>query len=626
MNIHIAIPGYERILNLINTIRHNYSSEIEFIIVSPDVFSGPAEEKIRSLEQEGLVDVYVGSGSAGACFEAYARKTPVVRVRTSGFDLLCAISEVLPLCSKTAILMSRERIPQIPVLKSVVSLEIADYVYQDLHELAQILTRLYNEGYEHIIGSSQAIEQAAVLGMTGHYIWSAKSYLDALDVAIQIVSGQKDLQLRAQQMNLVLQNIHEGVLVTNAAGLIDQYNENAQKILRKDLSGALGRDVESVLPRISLGATGEAESFDRIITTGEKTKLLANISPIYSKHVLSGHVITFQSTREISAANEKIRSVHDRGFAAKTHFDDMIGQSPAFLKLVEVCRKYAAKESTVMLYGETGTGKDLLAQSIHNASARSAARFVAVNCAAMPAELLESELFGYEEGAFTGARKGGKPGLFELADGGTIFLDEIGEITPKFQSRLLRVLEQHEIMRLGSDRICHVNIRVIAATNQNLFQMVREKQFREDLFYRLNILEADVPPLRERKGDIPLLILSYLERYGLRLGAQRRREIAYHTLFQQYDWPGNIRELCNVAERLGALYTADCPLDQLIESCMYPRGGHGAQSADVQSIRDALERCGGNREQAAQLLGISRSTLWRLIKKYGITFQCFKTN
>lgn len=624
MKIRIAIPGYERILQLISTIRSNYSSDVEFAVVPPDAFTGNGGEKIRAVEQAGDVDIFVASGSAYACFEQYVERTPVVQVRPSGFDLLCAINEIPADCSKVAVLMSRERIAQMPVVKNTVRLHVADYVYQGLPGLSALLSQLYNEGYEHIIGNTQAIERAALLGMTGHYIWSTKSYLDALDVAIKIVTNQRTQQLYAQQVSLILQNIHEGVLVTNRAGVLMQYNESAGKILGQDLRSALGRDIGTVLPRLSLPADGAAEPFDRVVTMEDKRKILANVSPICNERWFHGHVITFQSTQELSKASEKIKNTADKGFSAKTRFSDMVGQSPVFLRLVDTCKRYAAKESTILLYGETGTGKDLLAQSIHNASARKSARFVAVNCAAMPADLLESELFGYAEGAFTGARKGGKPGLFELADGGTIFLDEIGEITPTFQSRLLRVLEQREIMRLGSDSISHVDIRVIAATNQNLARLVQENRFREDLFYRLNILEANVPPLRARKGDVPLLIRFYLDRHDLRLAEEQLAQIASHPLFMEYDWPGNVRELCNVVERLCALYTPSAPMDQLIASCIHPHGP-APRSADIQAIRAALEACGGNRAAAAARLGISRSTLWRLIKKNGIEFERFKT-
>lgn len=625
MKIRIAIPGYERILALIHTIRANYSSEIEFAVVSPDAFTGHGGDLIRAMEQSGDVDIFVASGSAYACFEQYVERTPVVQVRPSGFDLLSAISEIPAKCRKAAILMSQERIPQIAAIKSTVRLKIADYVYQDLHALTQILNKLYNDGYEHIIGNTQAIEQAELLGMTGHYIWSTKSYLDALDVAIKVITNQRRERLYAQQVSLILQNIHEGVLVTSGTGALMQYNESAQKILGTSLCSAVGKDIGTVLPNLSLPPAASAEPFSQVVTIGDKRKILANASPLSSKRLFHGYVITFQSTQELSKANEKIRNTRDKGFSAKTHFSDMIGQSPAFIRTTDVCRRYAAKESTILLYGETGTGKDLLAQSIHNASTRKNARFVAVNCAAMPADLLESELFGYEEGAFTGARKGGKPGLFELADGGTIFLDEIGEITPKFQSRLLRVLEQREIMRLGSDSISHIDIRVIAATNKNLAQMVRENLFREDLFYRLNILEVNVPPLRARKSDIPLLIRFFLDRCDLHLDEQRRQEISSNPLFVQYDWPGNIRELSNVIERFCALYSPEFSPDSLIAACIRPQGAPAVQSADTQAIRAALEACGGNRKAAASMLGISRSTLWRLIKKYGIEFDRFKT-
>jgi propionate catabolism operon transcriptional regulator len=618
MDIHIALACYGRINELVNKIRPNYPPNIRFIRITSAI-PDEIKKEVESLEREGLVDVFVGSGGAGDNFHRYAKKTPVVIVRTSGFDLISAIDEAIPYCNKAAILMHKERIPQISKLKNILSINIFDYVYKNSYELSHIMEKLYNDGYEHFIGSTLVIEKAELMGATGHYIWSLKGLQEALDVAIQ-----KDLQLRSQKMNLILKSIQEGIIVTDSTGIVVQYNDRAESILSVDLSSTLGTNIENIMPKISLNIANSKQNIDKIITAN-KTKIFANMSPIYNNNNIDGHVITFQSTKDISSKGEKIRNMYSRGFVANTCFSDIIGKSSGFLKMVNICKKYAEKDSTIMISGETGTGKELIAQSIHNASSRKKEQFVAINCATMSSDLLESELFGYEDGMFTGARKGGKQGLFELADGGTIFLDEIGEISHNFQTRLLRVLEQKEVMRIGGESISHVDIRIIAATNRDLYKLTKEKIFREDLFYRLNVLEVEVPPLRHRKDDIPLLILYFLRNYESIFDETCQKEIAHHYLFQLHDWPGNIRELSNVIERLCALYTRNDNLEELINCCMYQKNEIELENEEKRAIFNALKTCYGNREKTAQLLGISRTTLWRLIKKHNIEFQSSET-
>lgn len=239
---------------------------------------------------------------------------------------------------------------------------------------------------------------------------------------------------------------------------------------------------------------------------------------------------------------------------AKYHFSDILGHSPAVQKAIRLAQYYSGTDETILIFGESGTGKELFAQSIHNASRRRQSPFVAVNCAAIPDTLIESELFGYEEGAFTGARKGGKQGLFQTADNGTIFLDEIGDIPLSLQSRLLRVLEEREVMPVGSTSVIPIDVRVICATNRNLNDMVRQGTFREDLYYRLKILPLVIPPLRERVEDIPELLHSMAE--GARLPAQLEHRLLHYT------WPGNVRELRAFSSNLTIFYQQDIAPDQ----------------------------------------------------------------
>ena len=321
---------------------------------------------------------------------------------------------------------------------------------------------------------------------------------------------------------------------------------------------------------------------------------------------------------------------------AKHGLNDLRGESDAMEKLRQSVVLYARSPATVLIQGETGTGKELVAQAIHREGPRGLGLnrpFVAVNCGAIAESLLESELFGHEEGAFTGARRGGHAGLFEAAHRGTLFLDEIGEMPLALQTRLLRVLEEREVVRVGGTRPVAVNVRVISATHCDLEARVREGRFRADLFYRLAVLRMALPPLRERPADISVLAEWSLKNALAALGARPHPNLhaeiaACAPLLERYDWPGNVRELRNLAERL-ALFLAAEPLQALTPAFMLSVAPELARPAaeplaiaaaapapSAETVEDVLARFGGRRDEAAQYLGISRTTLWRKLRKH----------
>ncbi|NLF32776.1 MAG: sigma-54-dependent Fis family transcriptional regulator [Planctomycetes bacterium] len=327
------------------------------------------------------------------------------------------------------------------------------------------------------------------------------------------------------------------------------------------------------------------------------------------------------------------RTIHElrRRLDDKYGFEDIVGQSPAMLKILDTIRRVAPSDLPILIQGESGTGKELLAQALHTHSRRTAHRLVTLNCAGLSESILEDELFGHVKGAFTGAA-GERAGRFEHADGGTIFLDEVGDMPISMQAKLLRVLENGEVVRLGSNEAIHVDVRLISATNKDLSRMVAEKTFREDLYFRIKGALIDLPPLRERREDIPLLIdhfvTSAAERHGkpiTGLTAETRRVLI------GYDWPGNVRQLRNVIENMVVLADADVSdkltLDDLpdeiyaapaAEPSAGPLVGMSIQDAEKELIRNTLKMVGGNREQAASILGIGERTLYRKIKEYGL--------
>jgi two-component system response regulator HydG len=313
-------------------------------------------------------------------------------------------------------------------------------------------------------------------------------------------------------------------------------------------------------------------------------------------------------------------------FRRRYGLENVVGRSPALREVLDRAIRVATTDATVLLTGESGTGKELVARAIHAGSRRSTHPFVPVNCAAITETLLESELFGHARGAFTGAVRA-RRGLFEEASGGTLFIDEIGETSPGFQAKLLRALQEGEVRRVGESTAIQVDVRVIAATNQDLHRAIAEKLFREDLFYRLNVVPLRIPPLRERREDIPLLARHFLDRLNRRGGGNRRWTVEALARMLEHDWPGNVRELENVVEQAAAL--SDGREIQASDVSFGPEARNASSGAGVtladavasaerRAIEAALVRCGGDQARVARELGVSATTLWRKMKRLGV--------
>lgn len=348
-----------------------------------------------------------------------------------------------------------------------------------------------------------------------------------------------------REIEVILNNVHEAIIAINRNGEIVVINPAAEQLLEVSGGTVTGKSIAAVLPHVDLNAC--LESGEEVLHEIKKVNdsyLIINASPITNEGgEITGAVITIHPVVEVEELETKVRrTLHRQGHTAKHTFGEIIGDNPEFKKALDLAKKFAKTDLTVLLEGESGTGKELFAQAIHNHSARKKGPFVAVNFAALPENLVESELFGYEDGAFTGAKKGGKSGLFEQAHKGTIFLDEIGDVSQGVQKKLLRVLEEREVRRVGGSTITPVDVRVIAATNQNLREAVRKGDFRNDLYFRLCTLPIWIPPLRERNGDVLLLVQYFARRAG---GFSLQVEPPLEEFLLQYGWPGNIRELQN---------------------------------------------------------------------------------
>lgn len=469
-----------------------------------------------------------------------------------------------------------------------------------------------------------------------HTLGMAVAGANAIENQLVIRKAYRENILAHQYKTFIMDSVSEGILSTDNFGYITHINRTAASILQLEPDKATGQNLAQILGNdennyyfINLVRSRRAVIDKPVTITTNKQKIRCTVSCTQLTDLDGrdlGRVVLLQDFQRINKLVNKIT-----GARAKIHFNDIIGKDERFLAAVRLARAAAASDCNVLLLGESGTGKDMFAQAIHNASIRAKGPFIAINCGAIPKELIASELFGYEEGAFTGARKGGSPGKFELADQGTIFLDEIGEMPIDAQATLLRALEDQMIMRVGGKEYLPVNVRVIASTNRDLFQEVKKNNFRQDLYYRLSTMVITLPPLRERKSDIQELVLHFIQRAAQRVEKNIEGiDPEALNILLSYSWPGNIRELQNAIEHAVILATQSqitkelLPMEVLTYSSsdvFYPSDEEKTNSSirdlEKKVICDYLSKY-GNKKDVARYLGISRSTLYRKLKEYGI--------
>ncbi|MDR3540229.1 MAG: sigma 54-interacting transcriptional regulator [Desulfosporosinus sp.] len=441
----------------------------------------------------------------------------------------------------------------------------------------------------------------------------------------KVIENQRNYEreLMTSQLLTVLNLLHDGILLINAQQQVTHYNTLAAKLLDIDATQQLV--LYQLLDDKRLWfAVERGEPFSGPIR-GKRvaTQIYCDVVPIKNNGVIEGAVISLKDIKQIKQL-VKEATVSE----IETHFSQIIGDSPKMKALKTMALHVAPSKATLLIQGESGTGKELLARAIHQSSKRKGHAFIAINCGAIPENLLESELFGYEEGAFTGARRGGKLGKFELAHNGTIFLDEIGDMPLHLQVKILRVLQERRVERVGGTRSIPLDVRIIAATHQDLEAMVKTGEFREDLYYRLNVILLTIPPLRERLEDVPMLVQFYLDYYAT-VTDRSVSGISQATIdiLANYPWPGNVRELGNVVEYCvtmvaGGEITSDT-LPQRIKTVPKLESQNSSLNLKLlerETIIKALTlvESEGHKDDAARLLGISRATLYRKIKDYQI--------
>jgi len=583
-------------------------------------------DEVRKLKLEA--DVLLSRGITAQLLKE-TQSIPVVDIPVQGIDLIRCLHD----CKihfgkkKVAVIGSLNMIYGVEELSDIVELPIQSYIMNDNEESELLVDRAVKDGCEVILSGVKTCGYARSRGLANLLIRTGKeSFRQALSEAKRLALVSRREQEKVKRYQTILDHAYEGVIAIDGKGKVTVFNTAAQQTLSISEPSLVGKSVYDILPQGKLRAILlNTEDYHEHIITYQSIQLAVKKVAIFLKGKRVGNMVTFQDVTGIQAMERKIRKkIYLRGHIAKHSFDDILHVSSKIRETIETAKRYAEVDANILIIGETGTGKEIFAQSIHNHSSRKYRPFVAINCAALPENLLESELFGYVEGAFTGAMKGGKQGFFELAHGGTIFLDEIGEISPILQSRLLRVLQEREIMRIGDDKVIPVDVRVLSATNKDLYQLVKQGEFREDLYYRLDVLRLTLPPLRERKEDIPLLVDAFI-RENIVGQAQVTITDAAKRKLTEHKWEGNIRHLKNFCERLAVLSNGR-PIDVIdIEKWIggdQPVAKENAlldgDYSERERIVHVLRKSHFNKRKAAHELGISRTTLWRKMKELNI--------
>ena len=566
---------------------------------------------------------------------------PILEIKYDFFHFANSMRKALDISSEIAVIGFIEQFRLAERARVFVEREnehIQVHILSDKGCVEEKIIQLAQQGIHTFVGGFLVVETSRKLGFSAVLVETDnKAVEEAIHEALYELRITVEREERFGLINSILNSASNGIFAVNAKGNITVHNPIAQAIMQKGDPAWLEKPIQELMPKSMLLHTLETgcSIHDDLVNIGDSI-VAANSEPILVEGKIRGAVVTIQEAGKIQKLDYKIRKkLMLKGHIAVKILDDIIGDSAAINECKNKAKSYAKVDSTVLILGETGTGKELFAQSIHNLSRRVDRPFVAVNCAALSPSLLESELFGYVKGAFTGARNEGKAGIFELAHTGTIFLDEVGEIPLELQSRLLRVIQEKQVTRIGDDRVIPVDVRILTATNRNLAREVAQKNFREDLYYRLNVLELRLPSLVRRREDIPMLVVHFVRQKCAEAGfAPVDADDGVLSLFRQLPLKGNIRELANLVERalvIGEFAVLD---ESCLRQALYEGGGdpgdnapqaqadaHTAQTRmrtvadmELEMIVSAIEKCGGNKSAAARMLGMSQSTLWRRLR------------
>ena len=573
------------------------------------------------------VDVFISRGGTSA-YIARATSAPVVNIVTGLYDIMESCEEARKISRNIIITSFGSKFVGIRLLEKAMDIQVTEVVFNSLPDLENRIMELAAEGTSYcVVGGGQSVPAAQKYGLPAVFLRASLDNIrDVLLKAVEVARLRREEKRKAFRLKAILDSVYDGIISVDAGGRLEIVNPAAERMLSIKASQVIGQAAASVIPNTRLHEIlrsgkqeiGELQDLGAV-------HIVTNRVPIKDDTEVLGAVATFQDISRVIQVEQRLRRemVKNR-FQAKYSLQQILGESAAIAETKELARNFAFSDLTVLIYGPSGSGKEMFAQGIHAAGRRKSQPFVAINCAALPPSLLESELFGYEEGAFTGAKRKGKLGLFELAHGGTVFLDEIGVLPIELQGRLLRVLQEREVLRVGGQTIIPVNIRVIAATNKPPHELVKAGRMREDLYYRLNVLYLEIPPLQERKDDIIPLCRHFLSEL-----ADKEANALLAAVFPyliHYSWPGNVRELQNFCQRVSFYqewFQQHPDAEQLIRkiapSMLMPAakadgaGLQGQVSAfEAEIIRRTLQEEGSLRK-AATKLGVPKTTLARKV-------------
>ena len=600
-----------------------WPGEIEVV---PGLLEAGLEEAYRAIERG--TDAIISRGGTASLIAQYV-DIPVAEIQVTAFDILRALKGIGNFAGPVGVVFIRQLLVECEKLGDLIGVPMRE-IFADDATFEDKIQDARREGIHTFIGDALSVKLFQERGLEVFPIESSGDAVSrAIIDAINLATVRRREKEKAELFRTIVNASMDGIIAIDRGGHINVFNPAAEQMFQIQGSTALGKPIGDIIPDDQLRdcLSGDKYEGEGIKSISDKVFAIKRI-PIKLNRDVVGAIANIQDVTQLQYFEQIVRQkLNTKGLIAKFRLEQLIGSSPAMQAVKERIRQYASTDTTVLITGESGTGKERAAQSIHNISRRKNGPFVAINCAALPEHLLESELFGYEEGAFTGAKKGGKSGLFELAHGGTIFLDEISEMPSSLQARLLRVLQEKEVMRLGADRVIPVNVRVLSSTNQDLVSLVEGRKFRADLYYRLDVFRLHIPPLRERVEDIPELIRSFLVKspsFPSKISGITEDAVIF---LQRQPWRGNIRELENVIERVRLL--APGPLIEEIDvrqeliSC--GRVIDNVARADIlgvsekQKIERILLEEKYNYTQAAKKIGISRTTLWRKLREWDCT-------
>jgi PAS domain S-box-containing protein len=530
----------------------------------------------------------------------------------------------------------------VPVRSFLETLNVRIRLYE-IHSSSQFHEQFAlakSEGVSVIVGGVRAVELAGTAGFRTVLMDSSLSSLaQAYAQARSIIDAVAVEKKKRQETQTILNSVSDAIVSIDGEGRLLELNRLARQIFGVGAKGAAEKAGDIFTP-------DECAWINQAIQTGEEVvgailerqgrKYALRAVPVTVEGKPQGAVVSLQEINVLQNMEAAVRKgLYQRGNVARYVFADIKGTSAEFRAAVEMAERFSRLQSNVLIIGDTGTGKEMFAQSIHNASPRSKNSFVAVNCGAIPENLLESELFGYDDGAFSGAKRGGRPGLFELAHGGTLFLDEVSQMGQAGQVSLLRALQEQQIRRVGGHDVIPVDVRVVAASNVNLYDLVRDNSFRKDLYYRLGVLIVRIPPLNRRIGDISVLAKDFLAHYRALFVKKMAFTDSALAELESFAWDGNIRQLKNFCERVVALADKESVDGDFIRRELYnsywsekmpslPAGGVSDAGDPLvikgrvvtrSRLEELLSRHRGNKEAISRELNVSRTTLWKLLKK-----------